>query len=98
MDLGNSSSLLGGIGLFLLGMLLMSNGLRLAAGRNLQNILESWTHTTLRGILTGITITSLVQSSSAVTVATLGFVNAGLLQLKQAITDGILIHSTNLFL
>jgi len=93
MDLGISSSLLGGIGLFLLGMFLMSNGLRLAAGRNLQNILESWTHTTLRGILTGITITSLVQSSSAVTVATLGFVNAGLLQLKQAIT---VIYGSNI--
>ncbi len=71
----------------------MSNGLRLATGRNLQNILESWTRTTARGILTGITITSLVQSSSAVTVATLGFVNAGLIQLKQAIT---VIYGSNI--
>ncbi len=93
MDLGISSSLLGGIGLFLLGMFLMSNGLRLATGRNLQNILESWTRTTARGILTGITITSLVQSSSAVTVTTLGFVNAGLIQLKQAIT---VIYGSNI--
>jgi len=92
MDLG-ISSLLGGIGLFLLGMFLMTNGLRLAAGHALQNILEYWTHTTARGILTGISITSLVQSSSAVTVATLGFVNAGLMQLKQAIT---VIYGSNI--
>ncbi len=93
MDLGISSSLLGGIGLFLLGMYLMTNGLRLAAGHALQNMLERWTRTTLRGILTGISITSLVQSSSAVTVATLGFVNAGLIQLKQAIT---VIYGSNI--
>ncbi|HHJ80385.1 MAG TPA: Na/Pi cotransporter family protein, partial [Candidatus Tenderia electrophaga] len=93
MDLGIGSSLIGGIGLFLLGMFLMTNGLRLAAGHALQNILERWTRTTLRGILTGISITSLVQSSSAVTVATLGFVNAGLMQLKQAIT---VIYGSNI--
>ncbi len=93
MTFSISSSLLGGIGLFLLGMFLMTNGLRLAAGRALQNILESWTRTTLRGILAGITITSLVQSSSAVTVATLGFVNAGLMQLRQAIT---VIYGSNI--
>jgi phosphate:Na+ symporter len=83
-DIG--SSLLGGVGLFLLGMFLMTNGLRLAAGRTLQNILEDWTRTTMRGILAGFSITALVQSSSAVTVATLGFVNAGLMRLNQAIT------------
>jgi len=93
MDLGISSSLVGGIGLFLLGMFLMTNGLRLAAGHALQNILERWTRSTARGILTGISITSLVQSSSAVTVATLGFVNAGLMQLKQAIT---VIYGSNI--
>ena len=93
MDFSIGSTLVGGIGLFLLGMFLMTNGLRLAAGRALQNILESWTSTILRGILTGITITSLVQSSSAVTVATLGFVNAGLMRLKQAIT---VIYGSNI--
>ncbi len=93
MDFSIGSSLLGGIGLFLLGMYLMTNGLRLAAGKALRNILESWTRTTLRGILAGISITSLVQSSSAVTVATLGFVNAGLIQLKQAIT---VIYGSNI--
>jgi phosphate:Na+ symporter len=93
MDFDASSSLLGGVGLFLLGMFLMTNGLRLAAGQALQNLLESWTKTTLRGILTGISITSLVQSSSAVTVATLGFVNAGLIRLRQAIT---VIYGSNI--
>lgn len=93
MDFSIGSSLLGGIGLFLLGMFLMTNGLRLAAGQALRKILESWTRTTLRGILAGISITSLVQSSSAVTVATLGFVNAGLIRLKQAIT---VIYGSNI--
>ncbi len=67
------SSVLGGVGLFLLGMYLMTNGLQLAAGEALRTILEIWTRTTLRGVLAGITITSIVQSSSAVTVATIGF-------------------------
>lgn len=77
--------LIGGIGLFLLGMRLMTDGLRLAAGRALEGILANWTRTPLRGIGTGALITAVVQSSSAVTVATLGFVNARLLSLERAI-------------
>ncbi len=76
---------LGGIGLFLLGMQLMTGGLQQAAGGALQQILRRGTRTTLRGILSGVVVTALVQSSSAVTVATLGFVNAGLLSLRQAV-------------
>lgn len=76
---------LGGIGLFLLGMQLMTGGLQQAAGSALQQILRHGTRTTLRGILSGVVVTALVQSSSAVTVATLGFVNAGLLSLRQAV-------------
>ncbi|HJW80867.1 MAG TPA: Na/Pi symporter, partial [Acidiferrobacterales bacterium] len=75
----------GGLGLFLLGMGLMTEGLRLAAGRALAGILGRWTRTRFRGLLAGVLVTSLVQSSSAVTVATIGFVNAGLLTLAQAI-------------
>jgi phosphate:Na+ symporter len=75
----------GGVGLFLLGMQLMTDGLRLSAGKSLQRILKYSTRTALRGVLSGALITSLVQSSSAVTVATIGFVNAGLLKLKHAI-------------
>lgn len=78
-------SFAGGLGLFLLGMWLMTEGLKVAAGRALQGILGRWTRTRFRGLLAGAFITSLVQSSSAVTVATIGFVNAGLLTLAQAI-------------
>lgn len=79
------ASLLGGIGLFVLGMGMMTDGLKLAAGGALRRILHSWTSSALRGFLTGALITAVVQSSSAVTVATVGFVNAGLLTLAQAI-------------
>ncbi|MBL8709112.1 MAG: Na/Pi cotransporter family protein [Rhodospirillaceae bacterium] len=79
------ATLLGGIGLFLLGMWLMSDGLRLAAGDALRAILQNWISSGLQGVLAGFLITAIVQSSSAVTVATLGFVNAGLMTLAQAI-------------
>ncbi len=75
----------GGIGLFLLGMMLMTDGLKLAAGRALRHILGEWTRTPLRGLFSGILITSLVQASGAVTVATIGFVNAGLLGLLETV-------------
>jgi len=78
-------SLFGGIGMFLLGMHLMTDGLKMAAGKALRHILEHSTKTPVRAVFSGILITSLVQSSSAVTVATIGFVNAGLLKLGQAI-------------
>jgi phosphate:Na+ symporter len=79
------SGLLGGIGLFLLGMHMLTEGLKLAAGRALEDLLERGTSTPQRGLATGITITALVQSSSAVTVASIGFVNTGLLPLKNAL-------------
>jgi len=79
------TTLLGGIGLFLVGMWLMTDGLKLAAGNALRNLLFSWTNSRLRGLSTGFMITSLVQASGAVTVATIGFANAGLLSLEQAI-------------
>ncbi len=75
---------LGGIGLFLLGMWLMTDGLKLAAGPALEHILRIWTRTRLRGLFSGILVTGVVQSSTAVTVATIGFVNAGLLSLGQS--------------
>lgn len=85
MDFGLIGSFIGGIGLFLLGMRMMTDGLRLAAGPALRHILGQWTRTPLRGIFAGILITSMVQSSSAVTVATIGFVNAGLLSMVQSV-------------
>ena len=77
--------LAGGVGLFLLGMGLMTDGLKLAAGQALERVLASSTKTRLRGLASGVLVTALVQSSSAVTVATIGFVNAGLLNLSQAV-------------
>ena len=77
--------LAGGIGLFLLGMWLMTEGLKLAAGPSLQRVLARSTGTPLRGLASGIAVTALVQSSSAVTVAAIGFVNAGLLTLGQSL-------------
>lgn len=78
-------SLFGGLGLFLIGMRLMTTGLKQAAGNSLKKILGQWTKTPARGLFSGFMITALVQSSSAVTVAVIGFVNAGLITLSQSI-------------
>lgn len=77
--------LLGGIGLFLYGMTIMSAGLRNACGQNLQRILEGATKSKLRAVLVGIAVTVLVQSSSATDVMVIGFVNSGIMTLSQAI-------------
>ena len=77
--------LLGGVGLFLLGMGMMTDGLKVAAGPALENVLARSTRTRWHGLATGALITAAVQSSSAVTVAAIGFVNAGLLSLSQAL-------------
>jgi phosphate:Na+ symporter len=77
--------LLGGVGLFLYGMTIMSTGLRSACGDSLQGILEGATKNSFRAILVGIGITVLVQSSSATDVMVIGFVNSGLMSLTQAI-------------
>lgn len=78
-------TLLGGVGLFLLGMSMLTDGLKLAAGDGLRTVLHRWTSTPARGLASGALLTGLVQSSSAVTVATIGFVNAGLLTLSHAV-------------
>lgn len=79
------STLIGGLGIFLLAISLISDGLKLAAGDKLKAILERWTTTRLRAVGSGFLVTAIVQSSSAVTVAIIGFVNAGLLSLGQAL-------------
>lgn len=76
---------LGGLALFLFAMQRMTEGLTVFAGSGLKRLLGRWTSTPLRGVFAGILVTGLVQSSSAVTVATIGFVNAGLLTLRQAL-------------
>jgi phosphate:Na+ symporter len=78
-------NLVGGLGLFLYGMGLMSDGLKKAAGQKLRQMLESMTKTPILGFTTGMLTTALVQSSSATTVMIIGLVNAGLLTLKQAV-------------
>ncbi len=78
-------ALLGGLGLFLLAIGMMTDGLKLAAGSSLKKMLANWTKTPLRGIFSGFIITAIVQSSSAVTVASIGFVNAGLLNMRQTL-------------
>jgi phosphate:Na+ symporter len=78
-------TLLGALGMFLFGMNMMSSGLQKAAGDRLRRLLSSITSNRFRGVLTGLIITSIIQSSSATTVMVVGFVNAGLLTLLQAI-------------
>lgn len=78
--------LVGGLGLFLYGMQLMADGLQKIAGDRLRRILEVLTSTPVFGVTVGAGITALIQSSSATTVMVVGFVNAGLLSLKQAIS------------
>jgi len=73
------------LGMFLYGMNLMSAGLQKAAGSKMRNLLASMTSNPFKGVMTGLGVTSVIQSSSATTVMTVGFVNAGLLTLTQAI-------------
>ncbi|MCW8194877.1 Na/Pi cotransporter family protein [Proteobacteria bacterium 005FR1] len=77
--------LLGSLGLFLLGMWLLTEGLKLAGGKALEGLLGQWTSSRIRGLASGVLITAIVQSSSAVTVATIGFVNAGLMKFQRAL-------------
>ena len=78
-------SLLGGVGLFLYGMTVMSSGLRNACGDNLQTILEKATSNKLIAVFVGFAVTILVQSSSATDIMVIGFVNSGMMTLAQAI-------------
>ena len=78
-------TLLGALGMFLYGMNLMSSGLQKAAGERLRGFLSAMTSNPFKGVLTGLGITSIIQSSSATTVMVVSFVNAGLLTLTQAI-------------
>ena len=79
-------TLLGALGMFLYGMNLMSSGLQKAAGDKLRGFLSAMTSNPFKGVMTGVGVTSLIQSSSATTVMVVSFVNAGLLTLSQAIS------------
>ena len=76
-------TLLGALGMFLYGMNLMSSGLQKTAGGRMRSFLGSLTSNRFKGVLTGLGITSVIQSSSATTVMVVGFVNAGLLALDR---------------
>ena len=78
-------TLIGALGMFLYGMNLMSSGLQKTAGNRMRNLLASMTSNPFKRIMTGVGITGVIQSSSATTVMVVGFVNAGLLTLAQAI-------------
>ena len=78
--------LIGALGLFLYGMKIMSEGLQKISGDKMRNILSAMTSNRFFGVLTGITITALIQSSSATTLMVVSFVNAGLLSLAQSIS------------
>ena len=85
MEILQVFTLLGALGMFLYGMNLMSSGLQKAAGDRLRGFLSAMTSNPLKGVLTGVGVTSIIQSSSATTVMVVSFVNAGLLTLTQAI-------------
>lgn len=85
MGITDVLALLGGLALFLYGMQMMSTGLEAAAGNRMKSILEKLTSNRIKGVLVGATITAVIQSSSATTVMVVGFVNSGLMTLKQAV-------------
>lgn len=85
MDLFDVLTLIGGLSLFLFGMNIMGQALERKAGNKLKDLLAKMTNSKLKGFLTGLVITAVIQSSSATTVMVVGFVNSGLMTLRQAI-------------
>ena len=85
MTIFNVFTLMGGIAMFLYGMDLMGKALEQTAGSKLQGILSTMTSSPIRGLLLGMAVTAVIQSSGATTVMAVGFVNSGLLTLGQAI-------------
>ena len=85
MDLLSVLNMIGGLALFLYGMNAMGDGLAKTAGSRLEKILEKLTSSPIRGVLLGIGVTAVIQSSSATTVMVVGFVNSGIMKLTQAV-------------
>lgn len=84
-DLGNLFQFIGGLGMFLYGMHIMADGLQRSAGGKMQKLMEFLTRNRLLAILVGAGVTAIIQSSSATTVMVVGFVNAGMMTLTQAV-------------
>ncbi len=85
MTFGVFAVVLGGVGIFLTGMVLLTDGLKASAGDALRTGLQRFARTPARGLVSGASVTALVQSSSATTLTTIGFVSAGLLTFPQAV-------------
>lgn len=85
MSISNVIALLGGIAMFLFGMNLMGDGLKKVAGSKLEIILYKLTSNSIKGILLGTGVTAVIQSSSATSVMVVGFVNSGMMKIRQAI-------------
>ncbi len=85
MDIFNFFTLLGGLALFLYGMNVMGDSLAKASGGRLEKILETLTSSTLKGVLLGLAVTAVIQSSSATTVMVVGFVNSGIMTLERTV-------------
>ncbi len=85
MDIFNALTMIGGLSLFLFGMNLMGQALERRAGSKLRTLLDRMTSNVMMGFLTGLGVTAIIQSSSATTVMVVGFVNSGLMTLRQAI-------------
>lgn len=91
MDISNIIALLSGVALFLFGMTLMGDGLKKVAGNKLELVLFQLSNTPLKGLLLGTGVTAIIQSSSATSVMVVGFVNSGMMKVRQAI--GIVMGS-----
>ena len=85
MSIADIIKLLGGLAFFLFGMTLLGDGLKRVAGSKLETVLSKLTSNTFKGVLLGTGVTAVIQSSSATTVMVVGFVNSGIMQLKNAI-------------
>lgn len=85
MDIFNIISLIGGLAIFLFGMQIMGDSLEKTAGNKLKSILENLTSSRIKGLLLGLVVTAIIQSSSATTVMVVGFINSGIMQLSQSV-------------
>ena len=91
MTIFNFLSLIGGLALFLFGMNVMGSGLEKMGGGKFESVLEKMTNNRIKGVLLGAGVTAVIQSSSATSVMVVGFVNSGMMQVRQAI--GIVLGS-----
>ena len=85
MTIFDMLTLIGGLALFLFGMQVMSSSLEKISGGKLESILEKMTNNRIKGVLLGMVVTAVIQSSGAVTVMAVGFVNSGIMALSQVI-------------